>query len=317
MPRFCELCGNEIPDTLNACPTCGLRIDFDENRPEAAETETPGEASPYEQGNSWQQADNDSFGGLGQEPGSPLDYPYGNEPQTLPPGMLPPPQTGPPGDCGYSPPPPGAGDNFPPPPPGQPVTGAWGTPSGRHIPSTKTGEKKNFPVVLVVILAIGILLLGGSAFAYFMFLKPASTNDAATALVSRYLNAVGSGDAQTIASLHVSGMQPSQETLNAISTLGSVMTLSYGDLKVVEISSGPDEMEVKVTAAKLSVDVGGNKKSITLEDMKKALGDGFTTANIRLKKQGGQWLVNQTELIDPFTMQIDTSTPVIPSASSS
>lgn len=304
MPTFCELCGNEIPDTLNACPTCGLRIDFDENRPDPGESEPLGGTPPGDQENSWLQADSDPFAGLNQEPGSPLDYPYGNAQQTLPPGSWPPPQ-------------PDMGGGFPPPPPGQQVPGAWGTPPGGYGPPATDVKKKKFPVALIVILAVGILILGASAFAYFVFLKPAGTDDAATAMVVKYLNAVGSGDAQTVASLHATGMQPSQETLNAISLLGSMMKLSYSGLRTEAVTGGSEEMEVKITAATLDIDVGGNKKSVTLEDMKKAFGDGFKAVSVKLKKQNGQWMVNQQELIDPFAIQIDSTTPIIPSSSSS
>ncbi|MBN1290176.1 MAG: hypothetical protein JXA49_11145 [Actinobacteria bacterium] len=302
----CELCGNEVPEGRDFCPNCGLHIGaeqsvspWDNDAQNSTEpTGRPDESVPA----AVQDRYFDDPGGFQ----SPFENTYTQGPQELPPGTLPPPQQGfaPPG----SPPPPG--HSYAPPP------GTWGAPTVAGSSGMDAGKGRKTAIVLIAVFTIGVLVLGGSVFAYLTFLRPASSLDDASAMLDDYLNAVGSGDAGKVASLHAPDMQPSQEALGYISLYGGMMKFSFGNIELKELSNASDEMEVEITNLKVTIDIGGQKETISLSDFKELPGFPAAASIVKLKKIDGKWLVNEPVLVDPFKLEVE-SVPTIPSGGSS
>ncbi|MBU4178874.1 MAG: hypothetical protein KJ625_02905, partial [Actinobacteria bacterium] len=59
------------------------------------------------------------------------------------------------------------------------------------------GERKQAPIALIIIIAVGIALIGGGAIAYFTVLRPGKSANVAQKSIDEYFNALGSGDIKT------------------------------------------------------------------------------------------------------------------------
>lgn len=265
--------------------------------------------------------DSDPFSATAVAPGSPLDYPYADAPQQLPAGTLPPPQQGfaPPGapmppQQGFAPPgaPPPPGGGYAPPP------GTWGGPPNTQSASAGESKSNKTGIVLALVAAIGILILGGSVFAYLTFLRPATSLDDVSAMLNKYLNAAIKGDSDTVASLHAPDTQPAASDLANISFykgLDGIAKMNYSDVQVKEVKSTSNEMEVEFVDVKMTIEASGIKESMTLKELKEI--PGFVAGEtIKLKKVDGKWLIGQSGIVDPFAMQIDSSFTVPSSGSS-
>ena len=170
-------------------------------------------------------------------------------------------------------------------------------PSGRYPPPRKAGEKKQAPIALIIIIAVGIALIGGGAVAYFAFLRPDVSANVAQETIDEYFNALGSGDTETIKSLHASDMQPSSEELNALSYIGDMIT--YSDIKLKTIDESAGEMLVEIIDFVVTLSFMGQSESMKMSEVKSKAGLSGNTV-VRLKEVGGKWLIDEPDVLSPF-----------------
>jgi hypothetical protein len=153
----------------------------------------------------------------------------------------------------------------------------------------------------MIIVAVGIVLMGGGAIAYFTILRPGETANVAQGTIDKYFNALGSGDTSTIKSLHTSDMQPSSEELEAYSYMGDIMTYSGFKLKTIDESAGV--ISVEIVDFEVTVSFMGQSESMKMSEMQSEMGVTGTTV-IKLKEEGGKWLINEPNVLSPFDWMI-------------
>ncbi|MBU4175827.1 MAG: hypothetical protein KKB90_00315 [Actinobacteria bacterium] len=159
------------------------------------------------------------------------------------------------------------------------------------------GERKQAPIALIIIIAVGIALIGGGAIAYFTVLRPGKSANVAQKSIDEYFNALGSGDIKTIKSLHTSDMQPSSEALITLSLMGDMMTYSGFKLETIDESAG--EMSVEIVDFVVTVSFMGQSESMRMSEMQSEMGVSGNTV-VKLKEEGGKWLINEPDILSPF-----------------
>lgn len=163
------------------------------------------------------------------------------------------------------------------------------------------GERKQAPIALIIIIAVGIALIGGGAIAYFTILRPGESANAAQETIDEYFNAVGSGDTETVKSLHTSDTQPSSEALQVISYTSGIMTYSDFELKTIDESAG--EMSVEIVDFVVTVSYMGQSESIKMSEMQSEMGMSGDMV-VKLKEENGKWLINEPVVLEPFEMTL-------------
>lgn len=284
----CAKCGGEIPGGAAACPGCGLKLKVAPNPPVSAMP--PPAAGPPGAAPS---APPQAFGA------PPTPEPPEYRPAPPPPGSPEFSQQGPPeyrapdrtGDFappgGYAPGPSFDGPYYSPgelPPPGAyPRHGAPPAyPGGR----TGAAEKGRFPWALVAIVVAGLLVIGGSAFVYFKFLKK-TTYDGPQAVVARYFEILPGGDTDAIKALFAPDAQPSEANLSAIKMAGSMgASIKYENPRMKTLSKSATEASVQLVDLTVAVSVAGRSVKQNLSTF--ARGAKMVVA---LRKVNGQWLL--------------------------
>ena len=289
----CVRCGSRIEEGSSACPSCGLKLKAAPKPPRPVRPRPQAPAGPQQP----------QPGGAAYpppvSPGYVVPPPLVTEQQTGQPGVppadiyaaAPPQETYPPGQAPGEAVRPGQYDDM------------WNTPppSGGFPPPRKSGGKNQAPIALIIIIAVGIALIGGGAVAYFIFLRPGGTANVAQDTIDKYFNAVGSGDTETVKSLHTSDTQPPSEQLQLMSSTGGIMTYSDFELKTIDESAG--EMSVEVVDFVITVSLMGQSESIRMSEMQSEIGLSENMV-IELKEEGGKWLINEPVVLEPFEMTL-------------
>jgi len=101
-----------------------------------------------------------------------------------------------------------------------------------------------------------------------------------------------------IKGLHTADMQPSSEELEAMSFVGGMVT--YENVKLDTINESANEMEVEIVDCVMTFSMMGQSESITMSEMKSEMCISGNTV-VKLKEEGGKWLINEPYVISPLT----------------
>jgi hypothetical protein len=169
-------------------------------------------------------------------------------------------------------------------------------------------------MVTVIVIMVGLALIAGGAVVYFTMLRPKAAAHEALGTIEAYFNAAGSGDTQTVKSLHTSENQPSDEELRVLSMTSDFMTMSYGHIDLETVKESGDEMEVAVKDYSLTISTMGQSETIDMSKLQSQLGFSSDLV-VKLKKENGKWLINEPDVISPLAGMVPEM-PDIPSCPS-
>lgn len=268
----CELCGREIPKTLDVCPNCGIPIGYAKNSP-GMEDDFPG-------------------GKLPDDPFAP-DEPYN-------------PYGGYPGESWPPPEYPGSGDMLPPGTSPFPEheydyerREGWEMPPGNRPVSKARKTWRRISALVSIVIVLALLTVGG-IIGYRTISKPSSPLQEVNALLDKYFNAVESGDSATVASLHAPDMQPSQAVLDEISSSTGVAYREFSNLSLKQLSKTENEMQVEIVDGEIAAGFNGDKQKTKISTFTQSSTNRAATSKIRLKKVNDKWLINENYIVQPF-----------------
>lgn len=251
----CAKCGGKIPAGAVSCPACGLKLRAAPNPPAVAAPPLPG----------------------------PPKFPAQGPPEYRAPGL--------PGDFsspgGYAPGPPPEGPYYsprePPPPGAHP---RYGAPPTDPRARTVAAEKGRFPWAIVAVVVAGLLVIGGSAVAYFKFLRKTSYTGP-QAVVARYFEILPGGDTAAIKALFAPDAQPSDTNLGALKMAGSMGAgIEYENPRMKTLREGSTEATVQLVDLTIAVSMAGRSVKQNL-----SMFAGGAKVVIPLKKVNGRWLL--------------------------
>jgi hypothetical protein len=173
-------------------------------------------------------------------------------------------------------------------------------------------------VALVAIIAVGLMLITGGAIAYFTVLRPKGPMSEVQATLEEYFNAVFSGDVDTVRSLHVPDKQPSIDELGSLSSFSQLMAFKFSDLDVNAVDESADAMDVEVVDYTITMEAMGQSESIRMSEIGSRLGmETRALMIVKMKNVNGRWLVDESELLSPFTgiMPDLPAVPTVPAPS--
>lgn len=259
----------EIPETVNRCPNCGLQIDYARNRPGSQED------LPTYVEQDYPPLDGEPSGYPGEA--WPPGYPGDAGPEHLPPGTLPIPQE----EYGYD------------------YSGGWEMPPDKSAPGAARKLWRSATALVSVTLAVGLLVAGG-ILGYRAINRPSSPLQQANALLEKYFNAVESGDAATVASLHAPDMQPDPAALAEISARAGMPGKKFSSILLIKLSETPGEMEVEISDAVMSYDLLGKEQKTQISKLTRSSSGRAMVSRVKLRNVNGTWLINQREIAQPF-----------------
>jgi hypothetical protein len=192
-----------------------------------------------------------------------------------------------------------------PPPPGPYFSPAEVPPAGQYPPyapgpQAPASSRQGLPKSLIAVLVIGVLIIAGSAAAYFLLVKGNKTYSAPEQAVVNYFETLASGDMYAVATLFVPEARPSPETLAALGKLYVPGTYKFSEFQLKTLSETATDATIQINDFKVTVSMGGQSAT---ESMSKIFARGALA--VRLKYANGSWLI-----CSPASVQLPAGTSI-------